>query len=486
MSQKILNTRIQLLGDLEATWASLNPVLKANEAALSWTSGNATDGYVGLVGIKFGNGVTAWNDLEYFGGEEAHTFSDISLLDEETGRKLEHIPAITKRLTSLGLTVADLPAGDVAIIKEEIANGKYSYTAYVTEEVNGVMTWKPMDGNYSAANVFTSEKITLSGNYSTIGNYSKNKVIEAGTSLQSILSGLFQTTLQPSVTQPTASISISSVTAKEVGETYTPPTATLTTQVGSYTYGPATGVKYLAGNVRLVEGAEPGTLGDTKPTGVAYKENSKDMVGGNTITLTASEYADSTTVYFTDAGQTYTFSGIAKNEASTASAIDNLGQPSNPEKKVSANVVTVSDQSTTIKGGRYCFYGICNNSLSQSNASNAQFKCESFDLSTIESADIRGLKKTSLNGDCPTTLNVPLSSTQVLFAVPAGKYKSLLVKDGNAQDATVSFDKKTGVKVEGAVSKIGDASTAIDYDVWYVTWADPIASAKALKLTWTK
>jgi hypothetical protein len=209
-------------------------------------------------------------------------------------------------------------------------------------------------------------------------------------------------------------------------------------------------------------------------------------MGAGSITLTASEYApDATTAYFTDGGQTYTFSGLAKNNASTASAKDNLGEPSNPEKKVAANVVTVADKSSTIKGGRYCFYGVCNSSLTADNTTKGHYKRASFDIATLSSANVRSLKKSDLNGALPTTLEVPLNSTQVIFAAPANKYKNLVAKDGNAQDGVVSFDKKTGVSVEGAIAKIGDVSTGTNYDVWYVTWTDPIASAKALKLTWS-
>jgi hypothetical protein len=48
-----------------------------------------------------------------------------------------------------------IQAGDVVIIKELIVNGKYQHTAYIFDNNN----WIPMDGNYSAANVFTPEDI---------------------------------------------------------------------------------------------------------------------------------------------------------------------------------------------------------------------------------------------------------------------------------------------------------------------------------------
>ena len=100
----------------------------------------------------------------------------------------------------------------------------------------------------------------------------------------------------------------------------------------------------------------------------------------------------------------------------------------------------------------------------------------------VTSDDIRGLagKGTATRG-LPTTLAVPEGSRQVIFAAKAGTYKGLTAKDGNAQDATVTFSKITNaVNVEGA-----NEYTAVAYDVFEVTWGDPIASAKALKLTWS-
>lgn len=100
----------------------------------------------------------------------------------------------------------------------------------------------------------------------------------------------------------------------------------------------------------------------------------------------------------------------------------------------------------------------------------------------VTSGDIRGLagKGTATRG-LPTTLAVPEGSRQVIFAAKAGTYNSLVAKDGNAQDATVTFAKiANAVNVEGA-----NNYEATAYDVFEVTWGDPIASAKALKLTWS-
>ena len=509
-----INTRIVLRNGTAAEWEAVKDSVE--KALLVGEMGVETDTGLFKLGKKHPteDRLCTWAELEY-----ANDVPDLSGVTNSV-----------KEATTLEGLGDGAVVGDVGIVKTLISqepkkdtdgniekdeqgnpiyiNQKYSYTAYVWSEIaENQYDWAAMDGNYSAENVFTSKDITLAGDFgkdgrgdkiTTIGNKKIGDTFAAGSSIQSILLGILSKTLQPSVTNPTASISIASVTAKEVGETYTKPTATLTTNAGSYTYGPATGVTYDSGNVRIASGAEPGTLG-TALSNIPYKD-STSKAGVVTLTLSASEYgthqkktedyvtdADQThtKAYFTDTGHTYTFSGIAKNNASTAIAVDNLGEQSNPKKEISANVVTVADKtSSTIKGGRYCFYGVCNNTLTADNTTKCHYKKPSFDISTLVSEDVRSLKKSDLNGGLPATLEVPLNSTQVIFAAPANKYKTLTAKDGNAQDATVSFDKKTGVKVEGAIAKIGEASTAIDYDVWYVTWTDPIASAKALKLTW--
>ncbi len=65
-NEKILNTRIQLLGDFESEWTRVNPILKANEAAISWGKNDPDNGQFGaFIGIKYGDGVKTWSQLDY-------------------------------------------------------------------------------------------------------------------------------------------------------------------------------------------------------------------------------------------------------------------------------------------------------------------------------------------------------------------------------------------------------------------------------------
>lgn len=107
---------------------------------------------------------------------------------------------------------------------------------------------------------------------------------------------------------------------------------------------------------------------------------------------------------------------------------------------------------------------------------------EPLDVATITSAQVRGLsgKGTKTKG-LPSTLAVGAGSRQVIFCAKAGAYSSLSAKDTLAMNAGVAFTKvANAVNVEGAN---GYEETA--YDIWYVQWADPIASDKNLSLTWS-
>ena len=109
-------------------------------------------------------------------------------------------------------------------------------------------------------------------------------------------------------------------------------------------------------------------------------------------------------------------------------------------------------------------------------------KTTSINIGAITSAQVRALGNGGTqNKGFPTTLSVPEGSTQVIFCAKAGVYSSLTATDALAQNATVTFTKvANAVSVEGAN---GFAGT--NYDLWHVTWPDPIASAKSLNLTWT-
>lgn len=375
-----------------------------------------------------------WADLPYIGSDvKASNVFQVELAEGD----MDDIAAIEEQVALEGVEKQD---GDVAIVKALIANGKYSYTSYVYEaalDVEGSDShgWSAMDGNYSAANVFLKDKITLAGNYNSIGNYSKGKEIAAGTSLQSMLMDMLSQRLQPAnPTNPAASITLymdgatkkSTAGAVEVGTTVTP-SYTASLSAGSYTYGPATGVVASSYSVtstgrKTVDGATAETVEDSATTATG-----------------------SFTSFVVDDDTNYKLSvSIPHNEGVVAH--DNLGSLSNPEKKIAAG--TKTKDSGAITGFRSIFYGY--------KAGGA-----TLDVANLTSAQIRAL------GNSATTTK-PTSMTtnkmqQIFFAFPASmNVGKPVVKDAtNGAPQTVS-DKVT-VQVEGK-----DGFTAVDYDVYYV------------------
>lgn len=127
-----------------------------------------------------------------------------------------------------------IAAGDIVIVKALIAGDKYQHTAYIYDDKNKV--WAAMDGNYSAANIYTHEDIQVT---TAVGELAKDVTIDAGTNMADLLVRMLSQSKNPTKTNP--SISAFSVTNNgsgtdfEAGSTITPKWAS-TFSAGSYTY----------------------------------------------------------------------------------------------------------------------------------------------------------------------------------------------------------------------------------------------------------
>ena len=192
----LLNTTIILRNDSTANWlANENVKLARGEVAIEFLAN-------GKAKMKIGDGEKTWAQLSYFGGESAKYYDVVPAVAEDGSVEI-HLDAINRVVNG-----AALSSGDIAVVKETFAPGKIQYTAYVYDEV--AATWKAMDGNYSADNVYVAEDLTLAGNFESVGNYEKGDVIAAGTSLQDVLSSMLQQELYPTANdKPNASISAS-------------------------------------------------------------------------------------------------------------------------------------------------------------------------------------------------------------------------------------------------------------------------------------
>lgn len=306
-----------------------------------------------------------------------------------------------------------------------------SYTAYVYDGES----WKAMDGNYDASNVYFGDNITMAGSYSQIGNLTKTQNGTAtfavkGKSVAEAFTQIFSKRLQPGApTQPSVSLTFSQAKAYEVGTTVTP-TWSATLSAGSYTYGPATGITATAWEIS-----------DT---------------AGNTA-ATASGSFDAITVAD---GTNYKITAKATHGAG-AVANDNLGSPSSPEVKIAAG--SKSATSSAITGYRNTFYGTKTTK------------------DALDSAAIRGLTKSNkavANGNS-FTVSIPVGAVRVVFAYPATLRDVNSVKDVNGLNAEIksAFAKST-IAVEGA-----NGATAIDYKVYTTDFAEPVAKANSYTIT---
>ena len=334
-----LKTIITLRQGTTAEWADSEIILKTGEMGLEYLAD-------GSVKIKAGDGEHLWSNLSYIGSDvKAANVFQVELSADDT----DDIAAIEAQVAVESAKKQD---GDVAIVKAEIADGKYSYTSYVYESVLDVEGetsthgWSAMDGNYSAANVFLKDQITLAGNYSTIGNYSKGKVVAAGTSLQSMLMDMLSQRLQPSATptQPAASITLymdgstkkKTAGAVEVGTTINP-YYVASLSAGSYTYGPDTGItatSYAVSSTgrKTVDGATADTVEDSATTSTGSFDS-----------------------FVVDDNTSYKLSVSIPHNAGTI-AVDNLGSESNPKVQIAAGTKTKTSGTVSVYRAWFCGY----------------------------------------------------------------------------------------------------------------------------------
>ena len=452
-----LKTIITLRQGTTAEWNNSSVVLKTGEMGLEYLSD-------GNVKIKAGDGESLWSALPYIGSDvkSANVFQ-VELGADET----DDIAAIEAQVAAENAEKQD---GDVAIVKSTFGNGQISYTSYVYDsalDVEGEDSshgWSAMDGNYSATNVFLKNKIELAGSFSSVGNYNKGKTIAAGTSLESLLSGMLQQELYPTANdKPNASISVSGGSG-EVGSEYTVPTATLTIDdVGSYEYGDkATGITFAIGNVKLAEGADPSTASN-------YKTNDAVMTKSSTLKLKAS----GDKLRYADTSKTFTFSASASYPAGKV-PVTNLGN-AYATAQIPAGSVTIDDKTATFSGYRYAFAG-------------------GTTAATIDSAVVRSMtakknSKTSMDTQSEALeFTAAAGATKVFFAYPSGwtgtPYFEMF---GLAWGENSDFKAQTNIQVADARGTVdGALQGAMEYKLYAWVLDTPLQAESTKFRVWFK
>lgn len=402
-------TRIQLRNDTTANWnAHSTTVLLAGEVGIELLSD-------GAVKMKLGNGTSTWADLPYYGGTATQLY-EATLTAGET-----HDAAIT-RVTS----GAKINSGDFVIVKEAIGTDKYQYTAYVY----AADAWKALDGNYNAENVYFDKDLTITANVGVqkIDATGSKTLATTGKNVKQVLDLLFAEEKDPSITQPSVSITLTGAGAKEVGTSVTP-SYSVTFNSGKYEFGPETGVT------------------------ATYSVSDTDSHSATTAT-------GSFAAFTVEPATNYKVSVTATHTAG-ADPVSNLGN-GRGNLKITAGTKTAT--SAAITGYRGWFQGYYNGTQALA------------DATSITSTQLRAFGVE--NGAFNTTMNTT-KMQQMFFAAPAGTVKTLTV--ANAVNGAPQTVNKTTVSVEGA-----NNYQAIDYDLYYVANATAESGDSKFTIAFTK
>jgi hypothetical protein len=392
-----LNTKIVLRNDTKANWDAVADKVKllAGEIGIEKDTGL----------FKIGNGTDFWKDLPYANEGTHATHYEVTAAGTQTDEE-----AIAAKLTELG---AEAALDDIAIVKREIADGKVSHTAYV---YNGT-AWAAMDGNYSAANVYLNEDVTVT---TQTGELKQNAVVEAGTSLQDMLVQMLSQSKDPSKTDPSVSaftVKDGGATDFEAGSTVTPKWDA-TFNAGSY----GTGYKSTVSKENIVPVAG---------TGVTVTAWDITLDG---ISIGTTE--DGTSASFVMGDNTIIFKATATHTAGNY-ALTNLNKL--PETDVQIEAGSKSKTATMTSYRKMFAGGVVDKDAA------------------ITSAVIRGLG-TGVKASAPTSADkgiefkANVGDTKLILAYP----KSLTTKTPKFEYFTLSWGTFTGFEAETATVQVAD------------------------------
>lgn len=260
--------------------------------------------------------------------------------------------------------------------------------------------------------VFTAPMGTVTQAKITAGNGSYTYTVGENTDFDTWFAGLSAEAQDPTVTQPSVSISLTGSGAKEVGSEFTP-AYSVTFNKGSYQYGPDTGITATY------------AVSDTS-------SNTATAASGSFTKFTVED----TTNYKVSVTATYTEGAIPKN---------NLGAEA-PGKKIAAG--SKSANSGAVTGYRNSFWG------------GVKSKAGTPDSATIRA--LAGKKGGAIAAGNTGDAQESVGDMRVIIAVPAPRTINS-IKDTNGLNAEAfSAFTHTTVEVEGA-----NAYEAKTYNVYY-------------------
>lgn len=448
---KTMNVRFQQKFDTAANWADSELILLAGEMAIESDTGK----------FKFGNGEKKFSELNYAGIDQAQ----LDAIEDNYHHVVPTIPegseTVETDAQALARAVTAPKKGDIAVCERVIGDigTASSMTAYMYDGEK----WCALDGNYDASNVYFNNDITLAGDYTTVGNVklSEKTLSAKGKSLEQLMQNIFTKELYPSNDLPTIALSGDSDQSGEVGTTFTLPTVKVTvSDVGSYTYGPATGINFPIGKLTIAECASTSTLSDI--TGASNKKsNTTAAVKGSSVSLTASNakgtvYTDSAISYVFDAAGEYT---------EGAMPVTNLGN-NYESKKIAAGTAHCDARTIKRTGWRNYWYGFVSTTTAAGLTRGSDNKVTD-GTKTLTAGGAAISNKT-----LPTITAAAGDRMPVVVFPTSAKKKVTSATMPSSLNAPVTFTKIGTVNLAGA-----NGASAVSYDIWgYVADDMPVGA----------
>lgn len=353
----------------------------------------------------------------------------------------------------------DWATSDVVLKEGEVGVSYLDNGNVVVKAGDGVNKWpqlKQVEGVFE-------QPVTLTQNFGYYndvpsGGYKTYAATEGMTTSEFLLSAL-KKTVEPTITQPSASLSASAVVENNDPE------------IGSKITALKWDGEFSAGSYKIGSTSQSTGLSSSNTTWAV--SNSTDTqtstLMDGTFTLTSDKYIQINT----DGAANYSRidATVTLDASGAKTPKNNLGEDTDGIiTTTTAGSPWSKTANVSVTGYRKPFWGVI---------------AEAEGLKSPEayvSADVRALPNSATTAKgFPTALAVPAGSQMVVFFAQAGKYTSLSATDDNAMNAGVTFTKVANAcSVEGA-----NGFTGVNYDLWYVDWKAGIGSAKQLTLKWS-
>lgn len=379
---KAMNTRIVLRNDMLSAWEASTKQLLKGEMALARLSGDLSDKYE----IRIGVGNKTWNELSgsnfmipaenVVGLENNLTSLQVKFYEKSSYAELPKDETVTNGSIGVVLETVTVAETDPEYAKLS-ADGKqlsaefrtaYWFDTSLTSDTNPNGTWRQMDGNYKAENVYFTSNLKFTEAFGKHAQNATGYTLSCkNMSLTDVLKEAFSEVKKPGIVVPTASWMLGT---QDTG----------TKEIGAWSVGlPALTFKYTkdgtwdnynagktGGNVvplssvtikRIAQKAEDfnGVFNLSAVNNVISSNASTNVAVNGTVVLPAIDGSE-VSVQYTAASQTIAkYEGYASYLDGTTVPLDNL-KGECPEKMIPGGNLNYGGATITIPVGKYPYF----------------------------------------------------------------------------------------------------------------------------------